>query len=475
MLRGAAGTAPRRHEDWGGGPPPATRLVRVAPWGAGTKVVAGAQPPPATRLVRVAPVLALALGCALAGPAVAQSTDAGRERFAFTGRLHWDAAVYRRGAGNARGGAVETRTLLRRARLGARGAEGRFSWLFVVDADAAGGGPARAVEIEDAAVHYSPSDRLRLGVGRMKIPVTFQESASSNDMAFIERPLPVDAFTDGTLGPRVTNAQVWIHGRNHLVEAAVHLARDGGGAPRADARGKSVGVTGRAVLAPVRTATGALHLGGWVDRSGGPVGEAVWGYGAELDAADVPALTGRRPEGRLRALVHGGLEAAWLDGPLWAQTEVMGGRFGRADGGSHAAGGWYVQVGYVVGGARSYDMREGTWSGTAVAEAVTAGGRGAVELALRYSTLDFGRPVNATEARPAGDAGHAGRQSNVTAGVNWYLTGRSRLMFNAVHVDLDGAFDHRRGHRGGDPARAWYAAPVTGTFRVYGLRWQYHW
>lgn len=419
--------------------------------------------------------LALALGCALAAPAVAQSTGAGREHFAFTGRLHWDAAVYRRGAAGAGGGPVETRTLLRRARLGARGAAGRFSWLFVVDADAAGGSPARAVEIEDAAVHYSPSDRLRLGVGRMKIPVTFQESASSNDMAFIERPLPVDAFTDGTLGPRVTNAQVWMHGRNHLVEAAVHLARAAGRAPGDDAAAKAVGLTGRVAFAPVLTATSVLHVGGWVDRSGGPVGEARWGYGSELDAADVPALTGRRPDGRLRALVHGGLEAAWLDGPFWAQAEVMGGRFDRGDRTGYAAGGWYAQVGYVAGGARRYDMQEGAWSPTAVGSAVAAGGTGAVEVALRYSTVDFGEPAGPAGTRPEGDTGHAGRQANVTAGVNWYLTRHSRLMFNAIRVDLDGAFDRGRGSAVLDGMPAPYAVPVTATFRIYGVRWQYRW
>lgn len=449
MLRGEAGTAPRRNEE------------RVGPPGA---------PPVRT-------VLALALGCALAAPALAQSSDAGRKHLAFTGRLHWDAAVYRRGDGDGDvgGGFTETRTLLRRARLGARGAAGRFSYLFVIDADADGGGPARAVEIEDAAIHYSPTDRLRLGVGRMKIPVTFQESASSNDMVFIERPLPVDAFTDGTLGPRVTNAQVWIYGRNHLVEAAVHLARSAGRVPDGDAPGKAVGAAGRVAFAPVLTATSALHLGGWVDRSGGPVGEARWGYGSELDAADVPALTGRRPEGRLRALVHGGLEAAWLDGPFWAQAEVMGGRFDRADRTGYAAGGWYAQVGYVAGGARRYDMREGTWSATAVTHAVTAGGTGTVELALRYSTIDFGAPPDATEARPVGDTGHAGRQSNVTAGVNWYLTGHSRLMFNAIHVGLDRALVGPRGSGLDGATRASYAAPVTATFRIYGVRWQYRW
>ena len=447
MLRGAAGTAPRRQTDKGRRPAPRSS-------------VGGA--------------VALALGCALAGPALAQSTDPGQRRFTVSGRLHGDAAIYRR-VDDGGDGPREARTLLRRARLGVGGGAGRFSYLFVVDADGDGGGPARAVEIEDAAIHYSPSDRVRPGVGRRKIPVTFAESVSSNDSAFIERALPIDAFTDETLGPKVTNAQAWIYGRNHLVEAAVHLARDAAAGPDADAHAKKLGVTGRAAFAPVRTATKAFHLGGWPDRSGRPVDGARWGYGPELEVADVPGLTGRRPGGRLESLVHGGLEAAWLDGPLWAQAEVMGGRFRRADRTDYAAGGWYAQVGYVAGGARGYDMREGAWSPVAVTDAVTARGNGTVEVALRYSTVDFGEPVNPTETRPVGDTGHAGRQSNVTAGVSWYLTGRSRLMFNAIHVDLDGAFGRRRGSGAADGTPVSTAVPVTGAFRIYGLRWQYSW
>ncbi len=102
-------------------------------------------------------------------------------------------------------------------------------------------------------------------------------------------------------------------------------------------------------------------------------------------------------------------------------------------------------------------------------------GTGVVELALRYSTVDFGEPVNPTDARPAGDTGHAGRQSNVTAGVNWHLTGHSRLMFNAIRVDLDGAFGGHLESGMVDGMPVTYAAPVTGSFRIYGVRWQYQW
>ena len=74
-----------------------------------------------------------------------------------------------------------------------------------------------------------------------------------------------------------------------------------------------------------------------------------------------------------------------------------------------------------------------------------------------------------------GDTGHAGRQSNVTTGVNWYLTGHSRLMFNAIHVDLEGAFGGYVESGIVDGTRVSYTAPVTGSFRIYGVRWQYQW
>ena len=422
------------------------------------------------------PWLMLMLGCALAAPAAAQPTDADPPRAAFTGRLHWDAGTYRQardpGAG---GGARQTRTLLRRARLGVEGAAGRFAYLGVLEADTDAIDRTHALEIEEIAIYYSPSDRVRIGVGKMKIPVTFDESTSSNDIGFIERSLPVDLFTDETLGPKVTNAQVWFYGSNHLVEAAMHLARDSGGAPDVDTRAKKVGFTGRAAFAPVRTDTTAVHLGGWVDRSGGPVGDALWGYGPELDVAGLLTLSGRRPVGRFEALVHRGLEAAWLHGPFSLQAEIVGGRFHRLDSPDYAAGGWYAQVGYVAGGAKRYDMREGAWSAPAVTQAITDGGTGVVEFVLRYSTVDFGEPVNPTGTRPAGDTGHTGRQSNVSAGINWYLTGHSRVMFNAILVDLDGAFGRYRDPEAAGGIPVSYARSVTGSFRIYGVRWQYHW
>ena len=48
-------------------------------------------------------------------------------------------------------------------------------------------------------------------------------------------------------------------------------------------------------------------------------------------------------------------------------------------------------------------------------------------------------------------------------------------MFNAIHVDLDGAFGHRRGSGPAGGVAESTAVPVTGAFLIYGMRWQYNW
>ena len=118
-----------------------------------------------------------------------------------------DAGIYRPVQDTAAGAdARRTRANLRRARLGVEGAAGRFSYRVIFEADT--DDRSAAVDIEETSIYYSPSDRVTIGVGKMKIPVTFEESTSSNDISFIERSLPVDVFTDQTLGPKVTNVQV---------------------------------------------------------------------------------------------------------------------------------------------------------------------------------------------------------------------------------------------------------------------------
>ena len=210
------------------------------------------------------------------------SISKGGKSVGLTGRLHWDVGLYPSDKFEDKN--FDTGTNLRRGRLGVKGKSGGFSYNLTIDV----GGSAddsNEAEIDEAAIHYSPSEMIKIGFGKMKIPVTFEESTSSNDISFIERSLPVDMFTDRTLGPKAVNAQIWVYGAQSLIEAAVH-ARGDTETFGIDGGAEDMGFTVRAVYAPIKTKTSALHLGGWMDRSGGPVGDARWGYRTELNVAD---------------------------------------------------------------------------------------------------------------------------------------------------------------------------------------------
>ncbi len=381
------------------------------------------------------------------------SISKGGKSVALTGRLHWDVGIYP--SDKFEDENFDTGTNLRRGRLGVKGKSGGFSYNLTVDVGGSADDNSEA-EIDEAAIYYSPSKMIKIGFGKMKIPVTFEESTSSNDISFIERSLPVDMFTDKTLGPKAVNAQIWVYGAQSLIEAAIHANGDtktygiDGGA-------EDMGFTVRAVYAPIKTKTSALHLGGWMDRSGGPVGDARWGYRTELNVADYKLLYGDKENSDLDAMVHYGLELAYLNGPFWAQAEYIKGTFEKSSGPDVEADGYYVQAGYVIGGAKRYNMKKGAWSGPKVKNPFPGKGRGVIELAARYSVMDFGTDT----ATPS----HYGKQSNTTLGLNWYLNGNTRIMFNTIRVSLDEATS---GTYGEDDT-------VTDDFWVHGVRWQYKW
>ncbi|MCY3596163.1 MAG: porin, partial [Rhodospirillales bacterium] len=153
------------------------------------------------------------------------SISKGGNSVGLTGRLHWDVGLYPSDVEGLEGANFDTGANLRRGRLGVKGKAGGFSYNLTVDVGGSADGDEE-VAIDEAAVYYSPSKMIKVGFGKMKIPVTFEESASSNDINFIERSMPVDMFTDKVLGPKAVNAQVWIYGEQSLIEAAIHAQSD---------------------------------------------------------------------------------------------------------------------------------------------------------------------------------------------------------------------------------------------------------
>ncbi len=394
----------------------------------------------------------------------------GKKSVQLTGRLHWDVGLYP--SDKFEGENFDTGANLRRGRLGIKGKSDEFSYNLTIDV----GGSAddnNEAAIHEAAIYYSPSKNLKFGFGKMKIPITFEESMSSNDLNFIERSMPVDMFSDKTLGPKAVNAQVWVYGEQSLIEAAVHLQSEtslGSSKSYTDNdgtadEGEDLGFTVRGVYAPIKTTTSALHLGGWLDRSAGSVSnkDTYWGYRTELNVADYKILRGNSVSGSSDGMIHWGLEAAYLHGPFWVQAEYVNGTIEQTDGKPDVEGdGYYVQAGYLIGGAKRYSMSKGAWSAPKVKNPFPGKGIGVIELAARYSVVDFGIDPD--------EPSHAGSQSNITLGLNWYLNNNSRIMLNTIRVDLDDAV-----HKTATFENGVLTNGVSDSFWVHGMRWQYKW
>jgi phosphate-selective porin OprO/OprP len=104
----------------------------------------------------------------------------------------------------------------------------------------------------------------------------------------------------------------------------------------------------------------------------------------------------------------------------------------------------YIEAGFFVtpGDYRRYDKKTGTWARTqptSNAFLVNSDrwcfGPGAVQLLARYTYLDL---VSGTPVLTSTSAGaQAGRQQDLTLGVNWYINSQTSFMVNYVLTHLD--------------------------------------
>jgi phosphate-selective porin OprO/OprP len=122
-----------------------------------------------------------------------------------------------------------------------------------------------------------------------------------------------------------------------------------------------------------------------------------------------------------------GLEGLWVRGPLSLQTETMAAIVNHATPYDLFYGS-YAQVGYFLTGEhRPYDRKAGAIDRVIPFHSVGKGGRGAWEIAGRFSYIDL------TDNLVIG-----GEMRNLTAGVNWYINPNCKWVFNYIHSWVDG-------------------------------------
>ncbi|WP_298013654.1 OprO/OprP family phosphate-selective porin [uncultured Castellaniella sp.] len=324
------------------------------------------------------------------------------------GRLHLDYA-----ASQADARAIDKHFLVRRAKLGL---DGRFNedWSFEVAYDFADVFDATEDGIykgdnkfrngfDDIVLQYDGWRFADLAFGQFKVPFGLEELTSSNNISFIERALPSDAF-----GPSRRVGIGLNSSHDHYTVAAMGFGKSFSD----DDRGH--GVAARFTYAPINTPARLLHFGvaGVIER---PRGDVKFSTRPESKASDIRLVsTGDLDD--VHRIDRIGLEAAWRSGPFSVQAEWMRAAVGRDDGRADAhLQGWYVMGSWVLTG-ESREYKNGRFKG------VSAGRPGgAWELTTRYSNVD----LDDADVR-------GGAEENFALGLNYYVNRHLRIMANYI-------------------------------------------
>jgi phosphate-selective porin OprO/OprP len=261
-------------------------------------------------------------------------------------------------------------------------------------------------------------------LGQFKEPFGLEELTSSNDITFMERSLANAFVPSRDTGLMLHNAEL---GDRLTWAAGVFRDTDSYGDGSADGHYNfTARVTG---LPCYRDKDRLVHVGlGYSHRN--PVNdEARFSERPEAHLAPRLVDTGTFEATSLDLL---GAELAVLRGPASLQAEYIRASASVPGGPDPDFDGYYVTGSYLLfGGHRSYKASAGTFGGVAPETNVLEnGGRGALELAARYSRIDL---------RDAGIDG--GQLSDLTLGANWYLNPNARLMGNVVFANPDGSDD----------------------------------
>jgi len=328
-------------------------------------------------------------------------------------------------------------TEFRRARINLQG-EIYDSVVFRAEYDFAGNtGDGKFKDVYIGLKNLPVVGNLRLG--HFKEPFGLEQVASTNYPTFLECSLP-DVFTPSyNLGLMAHNYA--LDGR---LTWAVGAFKDVDNFPSDDDSDEDQGFnfTGRVTGLPWYRDDGRrlLHLGlAYSHRN--PDGAVVggwpqrWRQRPESHLANRYVDTGgfqgfRLIDARADDVDLFGAETALVYGPFSLQGEYMLAEVDTDFDGNRDFDGYYVQASYFLTGEhRPYQTSAASFGRVKPKDNFSLGkgkGWGALELALRYSSLDL-------------DSGpiRGGQEDNFTLGANWYLNPNTRIMLNYVMADID--------------------------------------
>jgi phosphate-selective porin OprO and OprP len=333
----------------------------------------------------------------------------------------------------------------RRARFGVEGTiASDFNYRLLLELGGSGTeGPTR---INDAWIAYTGLAPFTFQIGAFAPPANMDDGTSPEDLVFLER----------ASGSELSRSLGGADGR-------IGIGAKAGGARWMSAFSLTTRTVSDAEvfdsqLAAVARAGGLIATAGDYNVHLGASGTYVFSPADQGSSAAPPRHAIRlrdRPEIRVdgtRLIDTGAIDAAHASvigvefGANWKNFYLQGEHFWfdverRASSAlaDPAFSGYYLQGSWVMTGeSRRYNPVTGSFQNPRPRDAFSsAGGRGAWELAARYSrmNLDFAAGPAGTAALPGSIRG--GDQDVLTLGVNWYVNPNFKVMMNYLLIDVD--------------------------------------
>lgn len=302
---------------------------------------------------------------------------------------------------------------LRRARLFVKGTFHK-KVEFKLQYDFAGGDPSA----KDVFIGLK-QDWGSAQFGHFKEPFNFEEMTSSNNLVFLERSLPSQTFSPSR------NSGIRLVGDRGALSwgiGAFYEADDFALSGDED----NTNVTGRLVYRPLQSDDGRrlFHFG--ISASQKDRSDSIR-FRSRPEAHD----TGRTVSTGTFAADGANLynfELVGISDAFWFAAEATQAEVDSLQNGDPSFSGYSLQAGYFLtkGDHRSYKNRDAVFGSVKPTSPYGKdGGKGAVEIAARYSTLDLND-----------GAIFGGEQDNYSLAVAWYLNSSARLMINWVHADV---------------------------------------
>jgi phosphate-selective porin OprO/OprP len=251
----------------------------------------------------------------------------------------------------------------------------------------------------------------RFRLGQFKTPVGWEDgNISTGNVTFMERSLPEQAVYEGR---RV--------GIDWVYQGIEHWLLQAGAFTRHDLNDDAAGRTfaGRAVYNPVQEQGNVVHLGLSASRELRDDRTGRVRARPEVNLTPVRLVDTGTLQGVDR-LDRQGCEAAWIRGPVLLQGEYLAMQAIRPEQRDFHSHGYYVFGAWALTG-ESRDYKAGSVGGLKPRH-----DWGALELALRYATLDLDD-----------GAVMGGREHDWTLGLNWYINSHFKLQANVIRAFSD--------------------------------------